>query len=90
MKNNETLVYQFRFINTISEITKIQWNEYFDASQPFTRHEYLSALELSQCVSNKTGWQPHHLVVTQGDTVVALMPLYIKTHSWGEYVFDWA
>ncbi|MCL1113035.1 GNAT family N-acetyltransferase [Shewanella basaltis] len=83
-------VYQFRFVNTISEIKKSDWNAFFGISHPFTRHEYLSALELSHCVSPNTGWQPQHLVVSQGDTLIGLMPMYIKTHSWGEYVFDWA
>lgn len=90
MEQTRALVYQFRFINTISEIKKSDWNDYFGITHPFTRHEYLSALELSHCVSVKTGWQPQHLVISQDDTFIALMPMYIKTHSWGEYVFDWA
>ncbi|MGX9461464.1 GNAT family N-acetyltransferase [Shewanella sp. A14] len=90
MEKTKAIVYQFRFANTISEIKKSDWNLHFDVDHPFTRHEYLSALESSQCVSLKTGWQPKHLIVSLADTIVALMPMYVKSHSWGEYVFDWA
>lgn len=57
--------------------------------QPFLKHAFLHALETSGCVSAQTGWQPHHLGMWQGRRLVAAMPLYLKTHSYGEYVFDW-
>lgn len=59
---------------------------------PFLRYEFLSVLEETGCVSAKTGWQPRHLLVTDKNKLVAAMPLYLKSHSWGEYVFDhqWA
>lgn len=82
--------YQYKFVNSINTIDPSVWNEMFGVSHPFTRHEYLSALEMSGCVSAETGWTPMHLVVMDIDNVIALMPLYLKTHSWGEYVFDWA
>nr|WP_260865145.1 GNAT family N-acetyltransferase [Shewanella sp. KCT] len=75
-------------------------------ANPFCCYEYLHALELSGCVGEQTGWRPMHLVVSevgqagennQGDEsqldpskVLAVMPLYLKGHSYGEYVFDWA
>jgi len=64
---------------------------------PFLSREFLSALEYTDNASTapaaccaKTGWQPHHAVVYQGQQALALMPLYIKYHSYGEYIFDWA
>jgi uncharacterized protein len=59
---------------------------------PFTTHRFLAALEASGSVGRGTGWQPRHLVVRQGGQVVAVMPLYAKAHSQGEYIFDhnWA
>jgi predicted N-acyltransferase len=50
----------------------------------------LHALELSSSVGKGTGWLPQHLVVYEGDELIAAMPLYIKSHSYGEYVFDWS
>ena len=60
------------------------------SATPFMRHEYLSALHDSGSATANTGWQPQFLSVHDGDTLVAACPLYIKDHSYGEYVFDWA
>jgi predicted N-acyltransferase len=61
---------------------------------PFTRHAFFTALEESGSADVKTGWQATHLLLerTDTDTPIALLPLYLKTHSYGEYVFDhgWA
>jgi len=68
------------------------WNRLAGDAYPFLRHEFLSALEQSGSVSEQTGWEPAHLLVTDENELVAFMPLYLKRHSWGEYVFDhqWA
>jgi predicted N-acyltransferase len=57
---------------------------------PFTRYEFFAALEESGSACAKTGWQPCHLVLEEKGTIKALMPLYLKNHSQGEYVFDHA
>jgi len=58
---------------------------------PFLTHEFLSAAEQGGCVSPKTGWLPRHLVIpADSGGIRAAMPLYEKSHSWGEFVFDWA
>ncbi len=59
---------------------------------PFTTHRFLLALETSRSVGGRSGWQPCHLVARQGGAVIATMPLYAKTNSQGEYIFDhnWA
>ncbi len=59
---------------------------------PFLTHRFLKALEDSQSVSRRAGWVPHHLQATVGGALVGVMPLYLKSHSQGEYVFDhsWA
>ena len=82
--------YEFRFHSRIADIDASLWNSLAGASSPFLRHEFLNALEETGCADADTGWQPHHLVVTQDGKPVAAMPLYLKTHSWGEYVFDWS
>ena len=57
---------------------------------PFTRYEFFAALEESGSAAGKTGWQPCHLVLEEAGQIKALMPLYLKNHSQGEYVFDHA
>ncbi|MBL3559813.1 peptidogalycan biosysnthesis protein, partial [Rhodovulum sulfidophilum] len=59
---------------------------------PFTTHRFLAALEDSGSVGAGTGWQPHHLVARDSSGIFAVAPLYAKSHSQGEYVFDhgWA
>ena len=58
--------------------------------QPFLSHAWLSLLEETGCVSVDTGWQPFHLTLERDQQLVAAAPLYVKGHSYGEYVFDWA
>jgi predicted N-acyltransferase len=79
-------------ITTISQVDSKAWNRLVGDDYPFMQHEFLLALEESGCVSEKTGWQPMHLLVMEDDELLAAMPLYLKTHSRGEYVFDnqWA
>ena len=57
---------------------------------PFMRHEYLAALHESGSATPRTGWAPRFMTLWDGDTLVAACPLYLKNHSYGEYVFDWA
>ncbi len=102
--NTVTLAPSLRFVSSIEEIGRERWNALTGTSNPFTRYEFLHALETTGCTTAQSGWQPHHAVVyggTEGsegtgesneDTapVLAVMPLYLKTNSWGEYVFDWS
>jgi predicted N-acyltransferase len=59
---------------------------------PFLDFRFFQALEESGCATGRTGWQPQHIVISDGDRPVGLLPLFLKTHSMGEYVFDhgWA
>ncbi len=59
---------------------------------PFVSHAFLGALEDSGSASNRTGWLPQHAALRDGDRIVAVVPMYAKSHSYGEYVFDhgWA
>ena len=57
---------------------------------PFMRHEYLAALHESESAVPHTGWTPRFMTLWEGDLLVAACPLYLKSHSYGEYVFDWA
>jgi len=79
-------------INHIDEISREDWNRITGLEYPFIRHEFLHALEESASVSEETGWIPQHCLVYEHNELIALMPMYRKTHSHGEYVFDfeWA
>jgi hypothetical protein len=91
------------FVDSIEAIGADKWNAITGVDNPFTRYEFLHALERSGCTTKQSGWQPHHVAVyEQGvdsngnatvapdKTLVAVVPLYLKTNSWGEYVFDWS
>ena len=69
------------------------WNELLQTQAqptPFMRLEYFQALHSSGSAVQSTGWQPQFVSVWLGDTLVAACPAYLKSHSYGEYVFDWA
>ncbi|GIU10422.1 hypothetical protein TUM4261_20330 [Shewanella sp. c952] len=78
------------FVESIDAISPRTWDRLMDDNNPFNNHAYLAALERSGCVCQRTGWKPLHLVVYHLTDIVAVMPLYIKSHSYGEYIFDWA
>jgi predicted N-acyltransferase len=86
--------YLVRIVDDPREIDGPTWNRLLDAQAdptPFMRHEYLLALHTSRSAVAETGWAPQFLVVEQAPRgVVAMCPLYLKDHSYGEYVFDWA
>jgi len=74
----------------ISDLDASAWNALVVDQSPFLQHGFLLALEQSRSVCVETGWEPCHVAVFQQGQLIAAMPLYIKHHSYGEYVFDWA
>lgn len=80
------------FLESIEDISRERWNAIAGIDHPFSRYEFLNALETSGATVRKTGWQPQHLLVCapDSDQLLAVMPLYLKYHSYGEYVFDWS
>lgn len=76
--------------SSIADIPAALWDDLFSSENPFVQHAYLLALEDSGCVSVETGWQPHHLLLMDDEKVLAALPLYVKSHSYGEFVFDWS
>lgn len=83
-----------RTIVSLKEISASQWNTcaaaFGQAYNPFTSHEFLSALENSGSAALKTGWAASHLVLEDSGKIVGVAPCYLKSHSMGEYVFDHA
>ena len=73
----------------LSDIAQADWDACAGyVGDPFTKYRFLRALEDSGSVGLGTGWEPHHLVARSADDVIAVMPLYAKSHSQGEYMFD--
>jgi predicted N-acyltransferase len=81
-----------RVHRAIEEIGRDAWEACAAATgDPFVSYDFLSILEESGCVAARTGWAPQHLtVMDEADNVAGVMPLYLKSHSQGEYVFDHA
>ena len=84
------LIMEVHFLKKISDIEKQEWDAVVDSDYPFLEYNFLNALETSTCVSEETGWSPFHLIVRNKNEVTAVMPLYIKTDSQGEFIFDWS
>jgi predicted N-acyltransferase len=83
---------EIRELSRIDAIAADRWNSLQGTACPFLRHEFLAALEHTRCVGSGTGWTPAHLALFEGEELLAAAPVYRKTHSWGEFVFDfgWA
>ncbi|MBV1909249.1 MAG: GNAT family N-acetyltransferase [Kangiellaceae bacterium] len=84
--------FNYKFITSIDQVVANDWNSLICSNYPFIRHEFLAALEFSGSVSEQSGWQPRHLLIYSSEQLIGFMPLYLKTNSYGEYVFDfqWA
>ncbi len=77
----------------MSEIGQEQWDALVSAQEdpnPFLSYAFLHALHESGSAAPETGWQPQYIVLHDGEQLAAALPLYVKGHSYGEYVFDWA
>jgi predicted N-acyltransferase len=86
----ETLI---RVHDDPADVDASAWNALLSlqpSPTPFMRHEYLAALHRSASATPRTGWAPQWLTLHRGDALIAGCALYLKSHSYGEYVFDWA
>jgi predicted N-acyltransferase len=83
--------FQLEILDRLSDIPSNDWNALLPADAgPFLRHEFLSALEETGCVGGNTGWQVAHLLLRDDQRLIGALPLYLKQHSYGEFVFDWS
>lgn len=80
---------EVKLVQGIEHIDAADWDACVGPEQPFLSHAFLSALETSGSAGAETGWLPVHLTVEATGRLVACAPMYIKSHSFGEYVFDW-
>ena len=85
--------YRTHIVSSLSEVGQAEWDALAgaqDQANPFLSYAFLHALHESGSASPETGWQPQYIVLYEGKTLAAALPLYVKGHSYGEYVFDWA
>jgi predicted N-acyltransferase len=80
--------HEVRILESLASVPAAQWDR-LAGEHPFLRHAFLSALEEAGCACAGTGWSPCHATLWENGTLVGAMPLYLKSHSYGEYVFDW-
>lgn len=95
---------EFQVVDTIHRVSAEAWQALWKTDYPFVQYGFLTALEDSGCTPGniacngeenasgdaESGWQVAHLLGYDGEKLVLAMPMYRKTHSWGEYVFDWS
>lgn len=75
----------------LTQIPATDWDRLVDARYPFLRHVFLAGLERHNCLGERYGWLPRHLLLRNSENrLVAAAPLYLKLNSYGEFVFDWA
>jgi uncharacterized protein len=82
-----------RFVDDLEALDATPWNELLDRQDepsPFMRLEYLTALHTSHSAVGATGWSPSFLLLERAGRLIGAAVLYLKAHSYGEYVFDWA
>jgi predicted N-acyltransferase len=78
-----------RIVRKVAELAREQWDALADGATPFMKWDWLDSLEQAGCVSEQTGWLPHHVVAEKAGQLVAACPMYLKLHSMGEFVFDY-
>jgi uncharacterized protein len=78
-----------RFVDSLAAIESSAWDRLV-GNRPLLSHAFLHALHDSGCAAPETGWTPNYITAWRGDELVGAMPLYLKSHSYGEYVFDWS
>lgn len=84
----ETLI--ARIVSRVADVPAAAWDACAGADNPFVSHAFLDVLEASGSVGAETGWLPQHIVLSDGrGRIVGCVPAYVKSHSYGEYVFDW-
>ncbi len=81
---------KIRIVGGAAEVPSEAWDALDPGRSPFLAHAFLKALEDSGSVGGDTGWQPLFFLAERDGQVVGAVPAYVKSHSYGEYIFDWA
>jgi predicted N-acyltransferase len=85
----EAASYEVELADGVAQLPAADWNALVGNESPFLEWEWLASLEEADCVGARQGWQPRPLLLRRAGQLVAACPLYVKSHSEGEFVFDW-
>lgn len=85
---------QIEVRDSLADIEPAQWNALSNDGNPFLQYEFLHTLDVTGCLGKSTGWYPRYFLLWSGEEdaleLVGAVPAYVKTNSYGEFVFDWA
>lgn len=79
-----------RVLTSIAEVDRAAWDALEHGPSPFLRHGFLTALEASGSIGKRSGWRPVYLLAERGGQLQGAVAAFVKAHSYGEYIFDWA
>ena len=77
-------------VTSLAQLPADEWDALAPSGHPLLSHAFLYGLERTGCTDAESGWQPCHLRLREAGQTLALVPSYLKSHSYGEYVFDWS
>jgi predicted N-acyltransferase len=86
----EKAPYSIEIIDSLEDIEPEAWDALGGNDDPFLSHAFLHALEKHDCLGDRFGWYPRHILIFEQKQLIAASPCYIKTNSYGEFVFDWS
>ena len=78
-----------KILESITEVDKDSYNAIQDKDHPFFDYEFLLSLEKSGCIGKRTGWDPRYILLYDKNKLIASLAFFIKTDSYGEFIFDW-
>ena len=84
------LVMRVQCIHSIQHVSAREWDQVAEADFPFSSYHYLAALETTDCLGHRTGWDPRFQLAWDGDRLLGALVAYRRTNSYGEYIFDFA
>lgn len=77
-------------LDTFNQIPSSDFRRISSSKSPLLASSFFNCLETSGCIGDGTGWWPNHLLLSDEVGLQGIIPAYIKSHSWGEFVFDWS
>ena len=85
---NQPVSRSLRILGSLDGVEPAEWNA-LSGGNPTVAYEFLDSLHRTGCAAARTGWSPQYPTLWEGDRLAGAAPLYVKSHSYGEYVFDW-